>query len=508
MEHHGRRIARNTLALYFRTLLTTVVALYTSRVILEALGVSDFGLFSLVGGLMVLMGFLNAAMTAATQRFLNFEKGRSGTSDDVQRVFATSLFIHLMLAVVILLIAETLGLWFLNTQLNIAPDRMDAANWVYQCALLAFLVNVVTAPFNAAIIANERMAAFAYVSIVDVGLRLAVAYALFRVSGDRLQVYAVLMLVVAALVAGVYGWYARRNFSECHTRPARDPRLFREILSFSSWSILSNLSVVLRLQGTNVILNLIFGTLVNAAFGLALQVSNALQSFTSSFIQALNPQIVKTYAAGDLAQMHTLVLKGARLAFFLVLLMVLPVLIEAEALLGIWLSTVPEHTVVFIQLVLIQALVESFAGVTGTAQAATGKVRTYHLTVSTIGMTNLPISYVFLSQGFAPEIVFVVAIVLSALIAVARLYFLRHSIALPMMLFARDVGLRCGAVLMLAPLAPLAVKYHAPETLFGIFLVCAVAGISVVAAVAVIGLHRDERRIVLDIFARRFGKPS
>lgn len=505
MGENGRRIARNTLALYFRTILTMGVALYTSRIVLEALGVSDFGLFSVVGGLMLLMGFLNAAMVAATQRFLNFEKGRSGSDADVRRVFATCLFIHLLLALIILVVAQTAGLWFLNNQLTIAPDRLVAANWVFQCALLAFLFNVISAPYNAAIIANERMTAFAYVSILDVSLKLAVAYALFKLSGDRLQAFAVLTLFVSIVVACVYAWYAWRHFQECHTGPRRDKRLFREILSFSSWSIFSNLSIALRLQGANVILNVIFGTLVNAAYGLALQVNTAIQSFTSSFIHALNPQIVKSYAAGEMAKMHVLVLKGARLAFFLVLVIVLPVLIETEALLGLWLVSVPEYAVIFVQLILVQLQIESFAGVAGAAQSATGRVKAYHLTLSSIGMLNLPLSYILLVYGYGPEIVFMVAILLSTVIAFTRLWFLRRSIMLSIRRFAHDVLLRCAAVLLLAPIAPMLLRQYVPDTLPWVILVCCVAGVSVVLSVAAVGLHRDERSLAIRFVTRRLG---
>lgn len=503
----NRRIARNTLALYFRTLLTMLVTLYTSRVVIEALGVSDFGLFSLVGGIVVLMGFLKAAMLSATQRFLNYEKGRPGEDGGVRRVFATSLYIHLFLAVLVLIIAQTLGLWFLNAHLKIPPGRMDAANWVYQCALLAFLVGVTTTPFNAAIIANERMTAFAYVSILDVSLKLALAYALFHFPGDRLKTYAALVLLASTLVALVYVWYARRNFPECRVWPARDAGLFRQMLSFSSWSILSNLSIILRLQGTNIILNLLFGTLINAAFGLALQVYNAIQSFSSSFTVALNPPIVKAYAAGELPQMHALVLNGCRLAFFLVLLLVLPVLMDTNALLRIWLVNVPDHTTVFVQLVLVQAMVESFAGVTGVAQGATGRIGLYHLTLSITGFLNLPVSYLLLRDGFPPYVVFVVAIALSSVIAVIRLLFLGRSIGLPLGRFVREVALRCMAVAALAPLAPLLLRRHIEQTPLNTILVCAAAGFSVLAVVALVGLRREERRMALAWVAGKLRAP-
>lgn len=496
MSVDNKRIARNTLALYFRMILTVLVTLYTSRIILTALGVSDFGLFGLVGGVVLLLGFLNAAMVSSIQRFLNFEKGTEFRGGPRTRVFATGLGIQLLLALGILVLAETLGLWFLNTRLSIDPERLAAANWVYQCAILSFLTVVIMAPYNAVIVANERMSAFAYISILDVSLKLALALALVHLPGDKLKVYAVLTLLASVTVAAVYALYALRNFSETRTRPRRDRELFGQMLSFSSWSILSNLSVVLRLQGTNIALNLMFGTLVNAAFGLAMQVGNTVQNLSSSFIQAINPQIVKTYAAGDLQQMHRLVLVGCRLSFFLVLFFVLPALLEAEALLRLWLVDVPQHTTVFVQLVLIQAQVESFAGVMATAQGATGRVRLYHMVLSATGLMNLPVSYFLLRAGFAPQVVFQVAIVLSGVICIIRLLFLHKSIELPIGRFLREVALPCAAVVTLAPLLPLLARQHVMIGPPGIIVVLGTAVLSILGCVALLGLTRDERGMV------------
>ncbi|MFK8252340.1 lipopolysaccharide biosynthesis protein [Ancylobacter terrae] len=495
MSSHNGRIARNTLALYFRTLLTMAVSLYTSRVVLNALGASDFGLYALVGGVVTLMGFLNIAMAASTQRFLNFERNDEDPSR-LAKVFGTSLLIHMLLAGASLIIAETIGLWFLNTHLNIDPERVAAANWIFQCVVLSFMVGTIVSPYTAAIIANERMVAFAYTSILDVSLKLLVAYVLTVVATDKLQIYAVLMLSASTLVAAVYILYARRNFAECRVGPRRDEVLFRQILSFSSWSIASNLSVILRLQGTSIILNLFFGTLVNAALGIATQVNTAIQSFSANFTQALNPQIVKNYAHGNMEQMRALVLNGCRLSFYLILLFALPMLLETEAVLQLWLKNVPDYTTNFVWLILVQSLVESFASVMATAQGATGHVKWYHITLSTIGLLNLPVSYLLLKAGFAPYVVLVVAILFSTLIGACRALFLRRSIRLSLSAFVTTVLLRCLAVTALAVLAPLAVRHFAPGSLAGAFAVCVVAGLSVLVAIALVGVSGDERRMI------------
>lgn len=502
MGSSNARIAKNTLALYFRMILTLVVSLYTSRLVLGALGASDFGLYSLVGGVVALMGFLNATMVSSTQRFLNFEKG-ARDSDKVKRVFATSLFIHILLSGVILILAETGGLWLLNGQLNIEPDRMEAANWVYQCAVASFLISTVTSPYTAAIIANERMTAFAYMSLLQVGLRLAAVYILLAVDRDKLIAYAILNLVASIAVSGAFVAYSLRYFPECRATPRRDKTIFSHMLSFSTWSVISNLSIVLRIQGVNIVLNLFFGTLVNAAMGIAIQVNTAIQSFSGNFIQALNPQIVKNYASGDLDQMRKLVLNGCRLSFYLILLFSLPALMETEAILHLWLKNVPEHTEDFVRLILVQSLVESFAGVLATAQGATGNVRRYHLTLSTIGLMNVPLSYLMMKAGFMPYIVLVVAIVLSAMIGVGRVLFLRKSIGLPVRMFFSTVVARCSSVIALALLLPLAMQTLIPPTLPITILICVVSAMSVIAAVAAVGISRDERQAIAVMISGR-----
>jgi len=492
------RIAKNTLALYFRALLMMIIALYTSRVVLKALGVSDFGLFNLVGGMMVLMGFINAAMIAATQRFLNYEKGGVENVVAVRRVFAASLWNHLLIAAVVFCVAETAGLWFLNTKLTIDPDKVVAANLLYQCAVGAFLTKVIIAPYNAAIVANERMTALAYIGIFEVTMKLLLAEGMLFVPNRRLEVYSVLFLLVSLVTAATYIVYVLRRFPESRTRPRYAVNLSRQILSFASWSILSNLSVVLRLQGTNVIMNLIFGTRMNAAYGLSLQAGNALKTFTDSFVQALNPQIVKSWAAGNCIAMHEFILRGFRFAFFLMLFMMLPLILTAETLLDIWLIEVPQYTLEFVRLILVQTLLEAFSGVIGTAQGATGRVKSYHITLSVIGLLNLPISYFLLRAGAAPTSVFTVSITLSLIMTLIKMIFLHHSIKLPIRRFLTEVVNRIMLVSILSSIIPIVLYRMLSTSLANAFLIILVTCLSVLITVLTIGLKRDERQFILE----------
>lgn len=502
MSAGNKRIAKNTLALYFRTILTLGVSLYTSRIVLNALGASDFGLYSLVGSLMGFLGLLNTAMSSSTQRFLNFEQGTTDRGK-LSRVFGTSLYIHLMLAGVILLVAETVGLWVLNTHLNIAPERMGAANWVYQSAVASFLLWTIVVPYTATIVANEKMTAFAYIALLDVALKLLAAFLLQIIGTDKLKLYAALTLIASLVSALTYLVYARYHFQESRGRPRKDPQLFRQMLSFSGWTITSHLSVIMRVQGVNILLNLFFGTVINAAMGIATQVNMAVRGFASNFTQALNPQIVKNYAGGDLGQMHTLVLTGCRLSFFLVLLFSLPVVIETDAILHLWLKNVPDHTAMFVRLILVQTLVESFASVMAAAQGATGRVKYYHITLSAIGLMNLPISYFLLKAGLPPYITLVVAIVFSAIISLSRALFLRKSIGLSLRAFLGNVLARCGAIALLAPALPLILRHYMAENLLNSFIIAMTSCLSVVVVAAMFGLTGDERRFILRKLARK-----
>jgi O-antigen/teichoic acid export membrane protein len=503
MNAANGRIAKNTLALYFRLILTLGVALYTSRIILGALGVSDFGLYGVVGGVVTLLGLFNATMSASTQRFLNFQKG-SRDVGQLKRVFGTSLLIHFILAAVILALAQTAGLWLLNTKLTIDPARMGAANWAYQCSIFSFIAASLGAPFNAAIIANERMSVFAYISIIDALLKLAVAFAVQYFDADKLELYAALILVVSLVVQLIYVLYCRRSFAECRTGPIKDKALFGQMISFSGWTVTSHLSVVLRTQGVNVLLNVFFGTVVNAAQGVAMQLSNAINGFSSSFTQAMNPQIVMSYAAGDLERTRSLVMNGCRFSFFLVFLFSLPVLVETEALLKLWLRDVPDYAVGFVRLLLLQVLIESFASVMGTAQGATGRVKRYHLTISSIGLMNLPLSYATLRAGFEPYSVYWVAVVVSLAVGLGRLVFLSNSIGLSARGFASGVLSRCLVVSLLSLSIPLVLKALVPPNLTGSLVVCVVCWISALLAIATVGIRREERAYILAKVVRVF----
>ena len=425
---NNRRIAKNTLLLYFRMLLTIAVGLYTSRVVLNTLGVSDYGVYNVVGGIVAMLSFLNSALTAASQRFISFELGR-GDLQHLKHIFCTSVTIHIVLAIIILIVAETVGLWFVNTHLNIEPSRMAAANCVYQCSIFTFMLTVVSVPYNSCIVAHEHMNAFAYVSIFEVMLKLLIVYLLLIINYDKLIIYSILVLGVALIVRIAYGIYCKRHFPECTYHFTFSKDLFRDMFSFAGWSIVGNLGFSFKDQVANIILNLLFGTVVNAARGIALQVNGIISGFSTNFLMALNPQITKQYAAGNTMDSIRLVYAGCRYSFFLLLLMVAPVIINVDYLLRLWLGIVPEYTSEFLCLALISALVYSMAAPIVTALQATGDIKTFQLTICIVMLCELPLAYVVLYMGGLPYMSMYPTVFVSLIGLFVRFYILKRMIA-------------------------------------------------------------------------------
>lgn len=394
---NNKRIAKNTMLLYVRMLLTIIVGLYTSRVVLNTLGVNDYGIYNVVGGIVAMLAFLNSAMTAASQRFISFELGTQNLQK-LKNVFCTSITIHITIACIIFIIAETLGLWFLNTHMNIPVDRMTAANWVYQCSILTFIITVISVPYNACIVAHEHMKAFAYISIIEVTLKLIIVYLLLILPTDKLIVYAILVLCISLIIRLIYSIYCKKNFKECTYQFKFNKRLFKEMFAFAGWSIIGNLGFSLKDQGSNIILNLFYGTAINAARGVALQVNGIINTFSNNFIMALNPQITKQYAAGHIKESIQLVYAGCRYSFFLLSIISIPIIINLDYLLSLWLGTVPTYTVEFLYFSLIAALINSMAIPLVTAMQATGKIKTFQITICIIMLCELPLAYIMKSS--------------------------------------------------------------------------------------------------------------
>lgn len=494
---NNKRIAKNTLMLYIRMLFTMGVSLFTSRVILQTLGVEDYGVYSVVGGIITMFSFINGGMVSATQRFLTFEIGK-GNLPQLKKVFSTSLQIHALIALVIVLLGETIGLWFLYEKLVIPEERMTAAFWVYQCSIVACVVNIMSVPYNADIIAHEKMSAFAYISILEVILKLAIVYALYITPWDKLISYAILILSVQLVIRFVYASYCSRHFEEAHYHHQIDRALFKEMLTFAGWSFWGNLASVLYTQGLNMMLNIFFGPIVNAARGIAVQVQSAVQQFVSNFQVALNPQITKNYAMGHLSQMHQLMFRSARFSFFLLFFLTLPVLLETEYLLTIWLKTVPADAVVFTRWMIGVSLIYTIANPCVIANQATGKVKVYQAVVGGILLMILPISYIVLKLGAPAYSVFIVHFCVESVAQVARMYMLRKLIDLPMRAYIRHIYIPVVMVVAISCILPFYVHSLFTEGLLRFLVVGVACVFSVGLIVFVVGLTKDERNFFLN----------
>lgn len=485
-----------------------IVSLYTSRIVLNALGIVDFGVYNVVGGVVAMFSVLSGSLSAAISRYITFELGK-GNIERLKVVFSSAITIQLGLGLIILLIAETIGMWFLNVKMNISVERMTAANWVLQFSMLTFIINLISIPYNAAIIAHEKMSAFAYISILEALGKLSIAYLITISPIDRLVFYALLMTIVALIIRLAYGIYCKRHFVECHYHFVLDRKLLKEMFGFAGWNFIGASSAILRDQGGNIIINLFCGPAVNAARGIAFQVNGAIQSFVQNFMMALNPQITKSYASGDKEYMITLIFQGARFSFYMLLILSLPVIINTPYILVLWLKIVPEHTVLFVRLALIFVMSESISGSLITAMLATGRIRNYQIVVGGMQMMNLPISYILLRMGYIPEIVLIVAVIISQCCLGARLYMLRSMIGLSVREYFNKVYINVLVVSAIAVVIPVTASYLFIESFLNFVLLCLLSIFCTSISIYYIGLSRKERSFVrtkAEILKLRFFK--
>lgn len=429
MENKSVRIAKNTALLYARMLITMVVTLYTSRVVLEALGEIDYGIYNTVGGIVTMFTFLNGSILIATQRYLTFYLGK-GDKEMLQKIFSASVYIHGILALIIVALVESIGMWFLENKLVIPMDRVDAARWVLHCSAASTFVMLVSTPYNALIVAHEKMSTFAYISILEVTLKLFIAYAIVIATSDKLILYTLLWFCVHVLLRIIYGVYCKKKFSESRLIGVGDYALFKNLFSFASWSILSTFAWSFQSQGVNFVLNMFFGPAVNAARGIAVQVQAAVKGFSKNFQMALNPQITKSYANGDLSYMHKLIYASSKYSYFLLLIFSMPIVMEANFILNLWLVDVPQYTVEFLRITLFISMTDSMFNSFMIGVQATGKQKKLQLIVSLFWLLVVPLSFMALEWGSHPMVVFIVEIICSFTGQLVALHYCKQQIGI------------------------------------------------------------------------------
>lgn len=427
----NKRVAKNAVALTLRMVLATLVGLYTSRIVLGALGVVDYGIYGVVGGVVGMASFLNAAMAGATSRFITFEMGR-GNQQKLKSIFSTALCIHIGIAIVVFVLAETVGLWFVNNKMNFPAERMFAVNVLYQFTILSMFVNFTQVPYAADIIAHEKMNIYAYFEIVQVTLKLIVVWLLLYTPYDRLIVYAVLMLLVSITCAMFYRWYCIRHFQEARFSTKFNKDEAKEMLKFSSYELYGNMSVVAKNQGTPIVLNWFFGVVANAAATLSLMVSGAIEGLTTTITTAFYPQIVKQYACGHITGMLTIMRHAVQFTLLAYSMIAIPCIIEAQTLLYLWLGQVPQYSIIFLQLILVAAIPPTIARTNNAAIRATGRIRSMSLSNGTFYLGIPLVSYLLLKFGnYDASTIYLVEIIMLSICAFVGFFIAKKEVKLP-----------------------------------------------------------------------------
>lgn len=494
-RENSKRIAKNTLLLYVRMIFTMLVALFTSRVVLDTLGIEDYGIYNVVGGVVVLFSFFTSSLSAAISRFLTFELGMNNRAR-LNLIFSSSINVLVLVSVIILVLIEILGVWFLNSKLNIPAERMEAANWVMQCSIIVFVVNLISVPYNAAIISHEKMSAFAYISVFEVALKLGVAYSLYYSKFDKLITYAILLVVVSVIIRMVYGIYCSRHFEECKYRPVLDKSLLKEMGGFAGWNMLGSGAYLFNTQGVNIVSNMFFGVSINAARGIATQVDSIMKQFVTSFTTAINPQITKSYAAGNIEYMFTLVCRGAKYSYFLMFLFAVPFMYETDIILKLWLHNVPEYTATFLRLTIWGTLFDILGNATANAVWATGQVKRYYKYVATIGSLVFPLSWISFACGMPPSIAYVAFIIIYVIVIFVKLYILKGLLDFPPKMFFQEVFFRILPVSLVSFILPGIVYYIMEECLIRLLIVSIISILSTFGCIYCMGLEPSEKQIV------------
>ena len=487
-------------------LLLMVVGLVTSRVVVRALGQEEFGIYGAVAGVVSLFTVLTGSMSAAISRFITFELGKESAAERLRKVFSTAVSIELVLSAIVVVLAEPIGLWWIHHRMVLPPERLGAAFWVFQFSLLSLVIQLVSVPYNADIIARERMDAFAYISIFEGVGKLAVAFCIAHASTDKLVLYAALLALVSLITRLAYGVFCRRNFPEARYRWTLDKGLFGQMFSFAGWNFIGSGSGILRDQGGNQLLNLYFGPVANASWLLASQVNGTVQKFVTSFTTAINPQITKSYASGDREHMLSLVFKGSRMSVYLLILVICPLFFNATFLVNLWLGAdaVPPDAVLFIRLILMYLLLESVSYTMVTAMLATGDIRDYQIVVGGMQLLNVPLAWLCLKLGAPAQSIYWVAIGVAFLCLAARLFMLRKMIGLPVGRFLREVFLNEVLVVLLSMSMGLFLAILLPlDTWWGFAVHALLSLLFTAMTILMTGLSKEERKQLMTKLLKR-----
>lgn len=493
----NKRIAKNTIALYFRTLATMGIGLYTSRIVLNVLGINDYGIYNVVGGVVAMFSIISASLSQSISRYLTFELGKNNT-ERLRTIFSTSVNIQIIMSFIILIFAETIGTWFLNNKLNIDSDRLYAANWVLQFSILSFIVTLISVPYNAAIIAHERMKAFAYVGIIEALFKLIIVIALYFSPVDLLITYSFMLFLVSCTIRFIYGRYCKKNFEECNYKFLFDRKLLNSMSKFAGWNFISSSMYILNTQGVNIISNLFFGVGINAARGVAIQVDSITKTFVNNFTTAVRPQIIKSYSSGDFDYNAKLICKSTRFSYFLMMFFAVPLIFETETVLHLWLKTYPDYAPVFIRLTMILTLIGLLSDLLYTNIMAIGKLKKYMITETCISSMIFIASYILFYLGFSPIVPYVIFIIIYAILIAVRLLFLNKVQNFSLSFYMKETLYPVLSVSLTSIIIPVILKILLPTSVINSLLIILSCIFSICISIYIIGIKTEERNLILN----------
>lgn len=493
---NNKRIAKNSLYMSIRMIVVLFISLYTTRAVLKVIGIEDYGIYNVVCGFVSMFSFLNASMSSATQRYYNFELGKNGEFG-VQKVYNASLFIHLLLAIIVILLTEIGGLWYLNHKLVVPEARMSAAFWIFQFSVVSMFLNIVNVPYMAAIMAYERMNYYAYIGIIDAVLKLMIVYALYLSNGDRLILYGFLFMAITIFDYFAYRLYAKKQFKSLRLGLLPHKAFIKEMLEFAGWNLFGSFAYMMRDQGINLLLNAFFGPIVNAARGVANQVNGALQGFTSNILTPARPQIVQSYAKGEYERSFHLMNSVSKLSCIVFLMMSLPVCLLISPILNVWLGgNVPEHTTSFIIIMLITNTWGSLVAPISSIVHATGRMKFYQIISSASNMMSVPLAYIFLCIEHVPEFVFYALLITMFTNHVAGLVSLKRLTSFSIKRYIKNVAFPLVCVIVLSVLTTIIPHYFISNIVLDFLVVVIVSMVAILSYSYIICFDATEKQLV------------
>lgn len=496
IEQNNKRIAKNTILLYIRMLISMIVGLFTSRIIINTLGEIDFGLHNVVGGIVIMFSFINTAMANATSRHLTYALGKNDINL-LKKTFSACVTIHIIIALIILLLSETIGLWFFYNKMVIPDDRINASFWVFQFSILTSMLTIMNVPYLSSVISHEKMGTFAWLSISDVILKLIIVYLLWIIPYDKLIIYSILLFCVNFINWAIYRFYCIIKFQECKWELFWDKPLYKELTSFASWTLIGNIAVVLYTQGLNLLLNIFFGPAINAARAIANRVQSIVVQFSNSFQTALNPQITKSYAADDLSYMHNLIFASSKYSCFLLFFLSLPIIIEAKQILHLWLGIVPDYTINFLRITFLSSIVDAISNPIIISAQATGKIKVYQMTVGSIILLIVPVSYIFLKLNYNPICVYIIQLSFVIIAHIVRILMIRPMISLSIKEYVKKVVFRIVPVCLFSFIISFMISSSFKEEWWRIIVTTSTSSLSMILMIYIWGLNRSERQLAV-----------